>query len=306
MSLFKKPLICICFSFKKWLDHRVCSTFPIYRKAQIGKLKYPLGIEFLERRLIPTSRPLHDPFLFLGSDPRTTSRVEAYNSTSGTLAWSKPVMDPAFTGGVHATSGDINQAVKEWLEETYPSIQKEAKKHGALIHWEDEMGVRSDHQAGKSYGRKGQSPVIPGTSHRFGCSMNSAITNRGELIFMVFQERFRGKLFLKFLGRLIRQRNEKIFQIVDGHPVHRSAAVKALLVKNKERIQMIRLPGYSPDLNPDELLHQDVKSNAAGKTRPSNEEEMIEGLRSYLRSTRKNPPLLKNYSRHRSVLYAAA
>lgn len=88
-SLIKNPLIYICFSFNKWLDHRVRSTFPINRKAQTGKLKYPLGIESLESRLAPTSRPLHDPFLFLGSDPRTTSRVEAYNSTSGTLEWSK-------------------------------------------------------------------------------------------------------------------------------------------------------------------------------------------------------------------------
>lgn len=198
------------------------------------------------------------------------------------------------------------KAVKEWLEKTYPNIQKEAKKQGAIIHWGDEMGLRSDHQTGTSYGRKGKTPVIPGTGQRFGCSMISAITNRGELSFMVFQERFRAKVFLKFLGRLIRQRKEKIFLIVDGHPVHRAAAVKAWLIKNQERIHLYRLPGYSPDLNPDELLNQDVKSNAVGRTRPSNKDEMVEGLRSYLRSTQKNPTIVRNYFKHHAVAYAAA
>jgi len=198
------------------------------------------------------------------------------------------------------------KAVKEWLEKTYPNIQKVAKKQGAIIHWGDEMGVRSDHQAGTSYGRKGQTPVILGTGQRFGCSMISTITNRGELSFMVFQQRFRAKVFLKFLGRLIRQRKEKIILIVDGHPVHRAAAVKAWLSKNEDRIQMFRLPGYSPDLNPDELLNQDVKTNAVGRTRPSTSDEMMEGIRSYLRSTQKNPRIVRNYFKHHSVAYAAA
>ncbi|HUE12797.1 MAG TPA: hypothetical protein VMR25_01420, partial [Planctomycetaceae bacterium] len=60
-----------------------------------------------------------------------------------------------------------------------------------------------------------------------------------------------------------------------------------------------------PDLNPDELLNQDVKSNALGRQRPSNSTEMIDNLRSYLRSTQRQPQVVINYFQHESVSYAA-
>lgn len=78
------------------------------------------------------------------------------------------------------------EEVQAWLQEEYPRLRKEAKKEGAEIHWGDEMGLRSDHQAGRSYSPRGQTPVIPGTGQRFGCQMISSITNRGQLRFMVF------------------------------------------------------------------------------------------------------------------------
>jgi hypothetical protein len=54
-------------------------------------------------------------------------------------------------------------AVRRWMEKTYPGIRREAKALGGEIHWGDEMGLRSDHQAGTSYGKRGKTPVIPGT-----------------------------------------------------------------------------------------------------------------------------------------------
>jgi hypothetical protein len=75
-------------------------------------------------------------------------------------------------------------AVQHRLEVEYPKIRKRAKRENAEIHWEDEMGLRSDHQAGTSYGRKGQTPVIPGTGKRFSCHLISTITNRAALRFI--------------------------------------------------------------------------------------------------------------------------
>ena len=42
-------------------------------------------------------------------------------------------------------------AVEHWLEVGYPQLRQQAKKEGATIWWEDEMGMRSDHQTGRSY-----------------------------------------------------------------------------------------------------------------------------------------------------------
>ena len=195
--------------------------------------------------------------------------------------------------------------VKKWLDEEYPAIRRQAKREKAEILWGDEMGLRSDHQTGTSYGRRGKTPTIPGTGQRFSCNMISTVTNQGRLTFMVFKKRFTTDVMLQFLRRLVRQAKRKVFLIVDGHPVHRSRKVKRWVEEHKQQIRLVQLPGYSPDLNPDELLNQDVKSNALGRRRPSNQTEMISDVRSYLRSTQRQPVVVKNYFLHETVQYAA-
>jgi transposase len=197
-------------------------------------------------------------------------------------------------------------AVRRWLETEYPEIEREAKRSGAEIHWCDEMGLRSDHQTGRSYGRRGRTPVIPGTGHRFGCNMISTITNRGRLAFMVFEQEFRAPVFVRFLKRLLRLVKRRIFLIADRHPVHRSALVQRWLKAQSAKIRLFFLPSYSPELNPDELLNQDVKSNALGRTRPSTKYEMMANVRGYLRGIQRDAQIVKAYFYGEHVTYAAA
>jgi transposase len=177
-------------------------------------------------------------------------------------------------------------AIDRWLNEDYPQIAKEAKQEQATIYWGDEMGLRSDHISGTSFALKGETPVVRATGKRFGCNMISAITNRGELSFMVFEGTFTNATFIEFMKRMIKQATRTIYLIVDGHPVHRSVAVRKFAAENADRLRLIRLPGYCPELNPDELLNQDVKTNALGKSRPASKQEMIRDVRSHLHRRR--------------------
>lgn len=197
------------------------------------------------------------------------------------------------------------EAVRQWLKRDYPRIKRQAKREGAEIHWGDEMGMRSDHQAGRSYSPKGQTPVIRGTGQRFSCHMISTVTNRGTLRFMVFKKRFTTAVFLQFLKRLIRGAKHKIYLIVDGHPVHKSRAARRWLAQHAQQIRLFFLPPYSPELNPDELLNNDVKTNAMGRRRPATKDEMIADVRSYLQSTRQRPDIVMNYFHEKHVRYAA-
>jgi transposase len=149
-------------------------------------------------------------------------------------------------------------AVRRWLEEEYPAIRAQARQWKAQIHWLDEMGLRSDHQAGRSYGRRGQTPVVLGTGQRFRCNMISSITNRGRLAFMIFRQRFTAQGFLNFLRRLLRltrKTRRKLFLIADGHPAHKSRSVNRWLAEHPAQIRIFWLPPYSPELNPNELLN---------------------------------------------------
>jgi transposase len=133
--------------------------------------------------------------------------------------------------------------VARWLQEHYPEIRGRAKKEKALIFWEEAMGMRSDHQADRSYSPRGLTPVTHGTGQRFGTNMFSAITNRGQLVFMVFKSRFTTSTFLRFLRRLIKQVRRKVFLVVERHPVHRSAAARNWLAEDHDKIEMFFLPG---------------------------------------------------------------
>ncbi len=197
------------------------------------------------------------------------------------------------------------EKVQRWLQEEYPEIRKSAKVKRAEIYWGDEMGMRSDHACGRSYGRRGETPVILGTGQRFGCSMISAITNRGQIYFMVFKRRFRTEVFLDFLRRLVRQVGRRVYLILDQHPVHKAVKVKKWLQKHQDSIKVFHLPSYSPELNPDEYLNQDVKSNAVGRCRPQTQDEMVQGIRAYLRSRQRQPHLVRKYFEAKSVSYAA-
>ena len=164
--------------------------------------------------------------------------------------------------------------------------------------------TRSD-VVGRSYAPLGKTPVVRATGQRFGCSMISAITNRGALAFMVFQGKFEAKGFVEFIKRLLKQASGRLYLIVDGHPVHRSSLAKRFVAANATRLRLIILPGYCPELNPDELLNQDVKTNALGKSRPTNRAEMVATVRGHLHRRQKQPALIQNLFQEKHVRYAA-
>ena len=197
-------------------------------------------------------------------------------------------------------------SVARWLAEQYPAIAARAKREGAQILWADEMGLRSDQAAGRSYAPKGQTPIVYRSGRRFGCNVIQAISNRGELCFRVFEGRFNGPLFLDFLRRLVKQADgRKIHLIIDGHPAHRAKLVRDWALANSALIELHYLPSYSPELNPAELLNNDTKHAALTRRRPRDPDELLADTRSHLHRRQKQPHLIRAFFRHPDVAYAA-
>lgn len=196
------------------------------------------------------------------------------------------------------------EQVKQWLEKEYPAIKKRASKEKGTIYFGDETGMRSDHQAGKSYAPKGETPVIKSTGQRFSLNMISAISNKGHLQFMIIA-RFNGEVFIDFLKRMIRYSKEKIFFITDGHPAHKTKKLKEWLEENKKRIEVFFLPPYSPELNAQEYLNQDVKTNVIGKKRPINKEQMQNNVEEFMTKRKNNRKQVQKYFYETHVKYAA-
>ena len=198
-------------------------------------------------------------------------------------------------------------AVARWLATEFPALRALAKREGGVVLWLDEMGVRSDAAAGRSWAPVGQTPVIKRTGKRFRVNMISAISNQGLLRFRLFTGSFTGAVFIDFLRRLLRDcQGRKVHLILDGHPVHRAKRVSAWVGRHAERIELHFLPGYSPELNPVELLNHDVKANAAGRRRPRSAGELRQELHGYLRRRQRQPAVLVRFFDHPTTRYAAA
>jgi transposase len=198
-------------------------------------------------------------------------------------------------------------AVARWLATEFPAICAQARREGGMVLWLDEMGVRSDAAAGRSWAPVGRTPVIKRTGKRFRVNMISAISNQGLLRFRLFTGSFTGAVFIDFLRRLLRDcQGQKVHLIVEGHPVHRAKLVSAWVGRHAERIELHFLAGYSPELNPVELLNHDVKANAAGRRRPRSAGELREELHGYLRRRQRQPQVLVRFFDHPTTRYAAA
>ena len=118
------------------------------------------------------------------------------------------------------------ERVKQRREQDYPTIRDEAAQAGATIYVGDEAGIRSEDHSGTTWAPIGQTPVVSSTGARYSLNMISAITPQGKLRFSTFTGTMNAAVFIDFCRRLLHDSPGPVFLIVDGHPVHRSKAVR--------------------------------------------------------------------------------
>jgi transposase len=196
--------------------------------------------------------------------------------------------------------------VQRWLDEQYPAIEARAKREGSEIHWGDETGLRSDSQHGRSYAPKGKTPAIRLSAKRVSLNMISSVTNQGKVRFMLFKDGMTAQLLIKFMTRLIRDADRKVFLILDNLRVHHARKVKAWLETRTDEIEVFYLPAYSPELNPDEYLNCDLKAGVHGKPPARNREDLIKRVISHMRKLQELPTRVASYFKHPKIAYAAA
>lgn len=195
--------------------------------------------------------------------------------------------------------------VRKWLRHQFPKIKHMAKKIGARIFFGDEAGVRSDFHAGTTWAPKGETPVVEATGARFSMNMISAVSNRGEMRFMVVEGSVNADVFIEFLKRLVADTDRPVFLIVDGHPTHRSVRARDFVMSTNGKLGLFYLPGYSPELNPDEFVWNDLKNNVVGRKTVSNKEELKSVIVGGLRSIQKRPEKVRSFFQAKHTKYAA-
>jgi transposase len=198
-----------------------------------------------------------------------------------------------------------SELVAKWVKEEYPKIRALARKQGADIFFGDEAGVRSDHHSGRTWAVRGKTPVVVTTGARFGCNMISAVSPRGAMRFMLIEGKLTGEVFIEFLKRLLHNSSHPVFLIVDGHPVHRSAAVARFVASTDGKLRLFRLPPYSPELNPDEQVWNHLKNHGVGRLPITGPDQMKKLIISHLWKIQKLPALIRSFFGMPETVYAA-
>jgi len=197
------------------------------------------------------------------------------------------------------------ELVDRWLKEEFPRIRREARGIGAQIWFADEAGVRSDAHSGTTWAPRGTTPIVSSTGARFGMNLISAVTRKGEFRFMCVRGRVNAQVFQSFLRRLIHGVDHPVFLIVDGHPTHKAKRVSEFVNSTQGRLRLFFLPPYSPELNPDEYVWNDLKNNSIGSKALSDLPQMKRDVISYLRFLQKSPTRVRSYFQAPTTAYAA-
>jgi transposase len=201
-------------------------------------------------------------------------------------------------------------AVARWKETEYPKIVAEAKATGGTVFFVDEAGVRSDYHAGTTWAPVGRTPTVTATGARFGLNMISAISAKGALRFSVFAGTFTAAGFIDFLHRLLHDAEHAgagpVFVIVDGHPAHRARAVDNFVGSTDGALRLYRLPAYSPQLNPDEWVWNNVKADGVAPAAPKGLEQMKAVVVARLRRLQRLPHVVRGFFADPELSYIAA
>lgn len=155
--------------------------------------------------------------------------------------------------------------VQSWLQIDLPALVQRATKQGALVLFGDEAGVRSDYHTGTTWGEVGQTPVVRRSAARVSVQMISAIGLNGSMQFMVHEGSGTAEVFLRFLQQLMLDARQPIILVVDGHSIHKAKLVKEYVASTQGKLELVYLPPYSPQLNPDEQVWKNVKAEVAKK-----------------------------------------
>ena len=196
-------------------------------------------------------------------------------------------------------------AVKAWLNRAYPGIQKRAKKENGEIHWGDETGLCNDSYHGRSYAPRGETPAIRLHPRCERVNLISSVTNQGKVRFMVYKKKMNSQTLIKFMRRLIKDSDKKIFLILDNLKVHHSYMVRDWVTEHEDEIEIFFLPSYSPELNPDEYLNCDLKAGVHSAIPARSKKQLKRKAISHLRKLQKLPGRVMKYFRHPKIAYAS-
>ena len=195
------------------------------------------------------------------------------------------------------------QAIERWQRETYPGIAAAARQSGADVYFWDESGFRADTVHGKTWAPRGKTPVIQRPGQRQSISAAPAVNAKGGFWFATYQGALNAELFIELLKKMMKGRAKPVHLVVDGLPAHKKLNVREYIASTRGKLTMHVLPGYAPDLNPDELVWSHVKRTGVARNPLRAGEKLELRIEQQLHDVQKNRRLVRPFFGTPSVAY---
>jgi transposase len=151
------------------------------------------------------------------------------------------------------------EAIERWRVESWPALKREARRERRDLVFVDESGFYLLPGVVKTYGLKGQRPVLDEWQTRDHLSVMGGVTVGGKVYSLVRPTSLNGMHSIEFLVHLGRLVSDRLLVIWDGSPIHRRAEVRAFVAEAGGKIRVEPLPAYAPDLTPVEWLWKHLK-----------------------------------------------
>lgn len=194
-------------------------------------------------------------------------------------------------------------AIEAWKVEVYPKLAARAKRVGAEIYFWDESGFRGEAVQGRTWGLKGQTPVIAVPGKRQSVSAASAVNAKGAFWFATYHGGLNADLFIGMLKLLMRRRRNPLFLVLDSLPAHKAKVVRDYVKATNGKLEFYFLPGYAPDLNPDELVWNYMKRTGTARRPLGAGESLQDNIEADMIAIQRNPALVRSFFRAPDVAY---
>jgi transposase len=151
------------------------------------------------------------------------------------------------------------EAIEHWRVESWPALKEKARRERRVLVLVDESGFYLLPGVVKTYGPKGQTPIVDEWQTRDHLSVMGGVTPGGRVYSLVRPTSLNGLHSIDFLIHLGHLAGDRLLVIWDGSPIHRRAEVKDFVEEAGDAIHLEPLPPYAPDLNPVEWLWRHLK-----------------------------------------------
>jgi transposase len=195
------------------------------------------------------------------------------------------------------------EAIARWQSERYPEIAKQAKAAGGEVYFWDESGFRADTVHGKTWAKRGETPVVERPGQRQSISAASAVNARGAFWYCTYEGGLTAELFVKLLKRMMRGRTKPVHLVVDGLPAHKTKLVKEYVASTSRMLTLHFLPGYAPELNPDELVWSHMKRSGVARSPLRRGEKLKYKIEAQLAKIKRMPQLVRSFFQAPDVAY---